>query len=121
MIAPGDGGVEIADEVLREAVREGFAAELNGDGVGEVLVHDKGDEEGIAWGPGGGLVAEETEFEGKMGLLEGDGCVDSGGVALKGVELVGWEVGGCAVGGGAELEGSLEAVVGEEGGAKDLG
>lgn len=40
VVAPGDGGVEIADEVLREAGGEGFAAELDGEGVGEVLVHD---------------------------------------------------------------------------------
>lgn len=67
------------------------------------------------------MVTEETELEGEMGLLEGDGGVDSGGVALEGVELVGWEDGGGAVGGGTELEGSLEAVVGEERWAKDLG
>ena len=107
--------------MLREAGGEGFAVELGGEGVGEVLEHDEADEEGVAWGPGRGLVVEETEFEREMGLLEGDGGVDSGGVAFEGVELAGWE-GRCgSVGGGAELEGALEAVVGEEGGAKDLG
>jgi hypothetical protein len=69
----------------------------------------------------GGLVAEEAEFEREMGLLDSDGGVDSGGVALEGVELVGWECGDGAVGGGAELEGSLEAVVGEKRCAEDLG
>jgi hypothetical protein len=67
------------------------------------------------------LVVEEAEFEREMGLLEGDGGVDSGGVALEGVELVGREGGSGPVGGGAELEGSLKAIVGEEGWAKDLG
>ncbi len=37
------------------------------------------------------------------------------------MELIGWECGEGAVGGGAELEGALEAVVGEEGWAEDLG
>jgi hypothetical protein len=56
-----------------------------------------------------------------MGLLEGDGGVDSGGVALEGVKLVGWEGDDGTVGSGTELEGSLEAVVGEEGWAEDFG
>jgi hypothetical protein len=121
VVAPGDCWVEIADEVLRETVGEGFATELGGEGVGEVLEHDKADEEGIAWGPGGWLVVEKAELEGEMGLLEGDRGVDSGGVALECVELVGWEGSYGAVGGGTELEGSLEAVMGEEGWAEDLG
>jgi hypothetical protein len=121
VVAPGNGGVEIADEVLGEARCESFAAELDGEGVGEVLVHDKGDEEGVAWGPGGRLVAKETELEWEMGLLDTDGGVDSGGVTLKGVELIGWQCGDGAVGGGAKLKGSLDAVMGEKRWAENLG
>ena len=62
-----------------------------------------------------------TELEREMGALDGDGGVDAGGVALEEVELVGWEGGDGAVGGGADLEGALEAVVGEEAGAEDFG
>jgi hypothetical protein len=121
MVAPGDYGVEVGDEILREAGGEGFAAEFGGEAGGEVLEHDEADEEGVAGGPGGGLVAEEAELEGEMGALEVDGGVDAGGVALEEVELVGREGGEGAVGGGAEEEGALEAVVGEERGAEDLG
>jgi len=121
MVTPGDGWVEVADQVLRETGGQGFAVELYGEGVGEVLRHHEGDEEGVARSPGGRLIVEEMEFQGEMGLLERDGGVDTGGVALEGVELVGWEGGDGAVGGGAELEGSLEAVVGEERWAEDLG
>jgi hypothetical protein len=120
VIAPGDYGVEVGDEVL-ETGGKGFAAEFRGEAGGEVLKHDEGDEEAVARGPGGGLVAEEAELEGEMGALEVDGGIDAGGVALEEVELVGGESGDGAVGGGSEEEGALEAVVGEEAGAEDLG
>ena len=84
-------------------------------------IHDEGDEEGVARGPGGGVVVEEAEFEGEVGALGGDGGVDAAGVEFEPVELVGREDGDGAVGGGAELEGALGAVVGEERGAEELG
>jgi hypothetical protein len=120
-VAPGDSGVEVADEVLGETGGEGFAVELGREGRGEVLIHHEGDEKGVARGPGGRLAVEEAELEGKVGLLESDGGIDPRGVALEGVELVGWEGGDGAVSGGTELEGSLETVVSEERRAKDLG
>jgi hypothetical protein len=67
------------------------------------------------------LVAEETELEGEVFALEFDGGVDAGGVALEEVELIGGEGGDGAVGGGSDEEGSLEAVVRDEGGAEDFG
>jgi hypothetical protein len=85
------------------------------------LEHDEADEEGVAWRPWGGLVAEKAELEREMGTLQSDGGVDTGGVLLEEMELVGRESGEGAVGGDAELEGTLEAVVDEEAGAKDLG
>jgi hypothetical protein len=98
VIAPGDYGVEVGDEGLGEACGEGFAAELGGEAGGEVLKHDEADEEAVARGPGGGLIAEETELEGEMGALEVNGGVDAGGVALEEVELIGGESGEGAVG-----------------------
>ena len=121
MVTPGDGGVEIADEVGGKFCGEGFAVEFSGEAGGEVLEHDKADEERVAWRPGSGLVAEEAELEWEVGTLEVDGGVDTGGVLLEEVEFVGREGGEGAVGGDAELEGALEAVVDEEAGAKDLG
>ena len=121
VVTPGDDGVEVADEVLREAGGEGFAVELGGEAGGEVLEHDEADEEGVARCPGGGLVAEETELEREVGALEGHGGVYAGGILLEEVKLIGREGGDGAVGGGAELEGALEAVVGEERRAEDLG
>ncbi len=121
VVAPGDDGVEVADEVLGQAGGEGFAVELGGEAGGEVLEHDEADEECIARSPWGGLVAEEAELEREVGALEGHGGVDAGGVVLEEVKLIGREGGDGAVGGGAELEGALEAVVGEERGAEDLG
>jgi hypothetical protein len=121
VVAPGDGGIEVADEVLREAGGEGFAVELGGEAVGEVLEHDEADEEGVAGRPGGGLVVEEAELERKVGALESDGGVDAGSVLLEEVELVRGEGSDGAVGGDAELEGALEAVVDDEGGAEDFG
>jgi hypothetical protein len=85
------------------------------------LKHDEADEDGVAWSPGFGLIAEDTELEREMGALDGDGGVDACGVAFEEVELAGWEGGNGAVGGGADLEGALEAVVGEEAGTEDLG
>jgi hypothetical protein len=67
------------------------------------------------------LIAEEAELEREVGALEVDGGVDAGGVAFEEVELIGGEGGDGAVGGGAEEEGALEAVVGEETGAEDFG
>ena len=118
VVAPGDYGVEVGDEGLREAGGEGFAAELGGEAGGEVLKHDEGDEEAVARGPGGGLIAEEAELEGEVGALEFDGGVDAGGVALEEVELIGGEGGDGAVGGGADEEGALEAVVSEKPGPR---
>ena len=83
MVAPGDYGVEVGDEVLGEARGEGFAAEFGGEAGGEVLKHDETDEEAVARGPGGGLIAEEAELEREVGALDVDGGVDSGGVALE--------------------------------------
>ena len=85
------------------------------------MKHHQGDEEAVARGPGGGLIAEEAELEREAGALEFDGGVDAGGVALEEVELVGGEGGDSAVGGGSDEEGALEAVVCEEAGAKDFG
>jgi hypothetical protein len=121
VVAPGDYGVEVGNEVLRETGGEGFAAEFGGKAGGEVLKHDEADEEAVARGPGGGLIAKEAELEREVGALEVDGGVDAGGVALEEVELVGGEGGEGAVGGGSDEEGALEAVVGEEAGAEDLG
>jgi hypothetical protein len=121
VVTPGDDGVEVADEVLREAGREGFAVELGGEAGGEVLEHDEAYEEGVARSPGGGLVAEETELERQVGALEGHGGVYAGGILVEEVKLIGREGGDGAVGGGAELEGALEAVVGEKRDAEDLG
>jgi hypothetical protein len=121
VVAPGDYGVEVGDEGLGETGGEGFAAELGREAGGEVLKHDECHQEAVAWGPGGGLIAEEAELEREMVALEFDGGVDAGGVALEEVELIGGEGGEGAVGGGSDEEGALEAVVGEEAGAEDLG
>jgi hypothetical protein len=121
VVAPSDYGVEVVDEVLGEARAESFAAELGGEAGGEVLKHDEADEEAVARGPEGGLIAEETELEREVGALEVDGGVDAGGVALEEMELIGGESGDGAVGGGSDEEGALEAVVSEEAGAEDFG
>jgi hypothetical protein len=121
VVAPGGYRVEVGDEILREAGGEGFAAELGGEAGGEVLKHDEADEEAVARGPGGGLIAEEAELEGEMGALQFDGGVDAGGVALEEVELIGGEGSEGSVGRGSDEEGALEAVVWEEAGAKDFG
>jgi len=121
VIAPGDYGVEVGDEILRKTRGEGFATELGGEAGGEVLKHDEADEEAVARGPGSGLIAEEAELEREVSALEVDGGVDAGGVALEEVELIGGEGRDGAVGGVADEEGALEAVVSEEAGAEDLG
>jgi hypothetical protein len=69
VVAPGSYGVEVGDEGWGETRGEGFAAELGGETGGEVLKHDEGDEEAVARGPGGGLIAEEAELEGEVGAL----------------------------------------------------
>jgi hypothetical protein len=111
----------VVDEVLGEARGEGLAAEFGRKAGGEVLKHDEADEEAVAWSPGGGLIAEETELERKVGALEVHRGVDAGGVALEEMELIGGESGDGAVGGGSDEEGALEAVVSEEAGAEDFG
>jgi len=121
MVAPGDGGVEIADEVCREFGGESFAVQFGGEAGGEVLEHNEADEEGVARRPGGGLVAEEAELEREVSALEVDGGVDSGGVSFEKMKLIGREGGDSAIGGDAELEGALEMVVDEEARAKDFG
>ena len=121
VVAPGDDGVEVGDEVLRESRGEGLAVELGGEAGGEVLEHDEADEEAVARGPGGGLIAEEAELEREVGALEVDGGVDAGGVALEEVELIGGRVAMARSAEARMQEGALEAVVGEEGGAEDLG
>lgn len=120
MVAPGEHGVEIADEVCGEFGGESFTVEFGGEAGGEVLKHDEADEESVAWCPGGGLIVEEAELEGEVRALKGDGGVDSGGVPFEDVELVGREGGDGSVGGDAELKGALQAVVNEEAGAEDF-
>ncbi len=121
VVAPGAYGVEIGQERGWEAGGEDFAAEFLREAGGEVLEHDERDENGVAWGPGGGVVVEETEFERQVGTLDGDGGVDAAGVELEVVEL-GW-IKNCdsSVCCSAELEGALGAVVSEERGAEEFG
>ena len=120
VVAPGGYGVEVGDEVLRETRGKGFAAEFGGEAGGEVLKHDEADEEAVAWGPGCGLITEETEFEREVGALKFHGGVDAGGVALEEVELVGWKSADGAVCGCADEEGALKTIVSEERGAEDF-
>ena len=121
VVAPGAGGVEVGDELGREFGGDGFAAELGGEGVGEVLKEGEADEDGVAGRPVGGLVAEEAELEGEVIALESDGGVDAAGVEIEPVHLVGGEGGDGVLGGGAEEEGALGAVVAEHGVAEDFG
>ena len=121
VVAPGAYGVEVGEKFRRQLCGEGFAVELLGEGVGEVLEHGEADEDGVAGRPRGGLVAEDAEFDGEMRALGGDGGVDAAGVELEPVQLVGWEGSGGAVGGGTDLEGALGAVVRDEAGAEDFG
>lgn len=121
VIAPGADGIEIGEEIGREADCDGLAGEFCREAVGEVLEHDESDEDGVARGPRGGGVAENAELEGEVGALEGDGGVDATGVELDVVELLGGEGGDGAVGGGAELEDALDPVVLKEFVAEDFG
>lgn len=121
VVSPGAYGVEVGDEVGGEFGGEGFAVEFLREGVGEVLEHGEAYEHAVAGGPGGGLVAEDAELKREVGALGFDGGVDAAGVELELAELVGGEGGDGAVGGGADLQGALGAVVGDEGGAEDLG
>lgn len=129
MVAPGTYGVEIGEEIGAllgcgrggKAGGEGFAVELLREGVGEVFEEDEGDEDGVARGPRLGVVGEHMELEREVVVLGGDGGVDAGGVAFEVVELVGGELSEDTVGGRAEGEGALEAIVGDEAGAEDLG
>jgi hypothetical protein len=120
VVAPGGHGVEVGDEVLGESGGEGFAAEFGGEAGGEVLKHDEADEEAVAWGPGCGLIAEETELEREVSALERHGGVDAGGVALEEVELIGGKSGDGAVCGCPDEEGALKMIVSEERGAEDF-
>jgi hypothetical protein len=121
VITPGDYGVEIADEMLGKFGGEGFAVEFGGEAGGEVLKHDEADQKRVAGCPRSGLVAEEAELEREMRALDVDGGIDAGGVTLEEVKLIGREGRDGAIGGGAELEGALETVVGQEGRAEDFG
>jgi len=44
VVAPGANGVQIGDEIGSEVRGKGLAIEFRGEGVGEVLEHDKSDE-----------------------------------------------------------------------------
>jgi len=107
VIAPGDCGIEIGDEVLGETSGEGFAVELGSEAGGEVLVHDEADEERVTRRPWGGLIAKKAELEWEMRALMIDGGVDAGGVTLEVVKLVGGESDGGVLGGRANEEGAL--------------
>ncbi len=125
MIAPGADGVEVGGELclqLGGKLRgEGRTRDFGWVGVGEVLEHGEGDEEGVAWGPGSGLVAQDAELDGEVVGLLRDGGVDADGEALEHVLLIGWKDGDGVIGGGADLQGALEAVVREERGTEDFG
>ena len=121
VIAPGAYRVEVGEERGREAGGEGFAAEFLREAGGEVLKHDEGDEDGVAWSPGGGIVVEETELEWEMGTLEVHGGVYAAGVEVEVVELGRIENCNGSLCGSTELKGSLGAVVSEELGAEEFG
>jgi hypothetical protein len=72
MIPPGADGVEIVEQLWRQAGGDGLTAELGRKVVGKVLEHDEADEKGVAGGPGRGIVAKDTEFEGEMFVLNCD-------------------------------------------------
>jgi hypothetical protein len=121
MIAPGSYGIEIAEKLCRQMGGDGLAAELGGEAIGQVLVHDEANEEGVARSPLGGVVAEGLKLEREMVTLQGDGGVDSAGVDLEIVKLIFGDGRYGAVGGGAQLERSLDAVVLEKRRPEDLG
>jgi hypothetical protein len=97
-----------------------FAGEFGGEAVGEVLEHDEANEDGVAGGPWSGSVAEDTEFQRKIGALDSDGGVDTACVELNVVKLLGGESGDGAVSCGAKLKSALNAVVLKEASAGDL-
>ena len=68
-------------------------------------------EDGVAGGPGVGVVASRWNSRGRCGRCDGDGGVDSAGVDFQPVLLVGRQGGDCAVGGGTNLECALQAVM----------
>ena len=121
MVAPGAGGVEVGDEFGEELGGEGFTVKLLREAGGEVLEEGQTDDNGVAGCPGGWLVAEESELEREVGTLGFHGGVDSAGVELQPVHLIGREGSEGTVCGGAELEGALEAVVGDHALAEDFG
>jgi hypothetical protein len=121
VVAPSDGGVEIADQVCGEYGGEGFAVEFSGEAGGEVLEHDEADEEGVAGCPGSGLVMEEAELKREVGSLEVDRSVDAGRVSLEEMKLVRWDGRDSAVSGEAKLKGALKAVVDEQTRAENFG
>ncbi len=121
VVAPGAGGVEVGDEFGGEFGGEGFTVEFLREAGGEVLEEDEADGDGVAGCPRGGLIAEEAELKREVRALGFHGGVDAAGVEFEPAHLVGWEGGVGAVGGLADLEGALEAVVGDHALAKDLG
>ena len=121
MVAPRAYRVEVGEQFGRQLRGEGFAVELLREGVGEVLEHGETDEQGVTGRPRCGLVAEDTELDGEMRALRGDGGVDAFGIELQPAELVGREGGDGAVGGGANLQDALGAIVGNEARPEDLG
>ena len=121
VVAPGDGGIEIADEMCGKFCSEGFAIEFGGKAGGEVLEHDETDEKRVARRPGGGLIAEEAELEWEMGALKVDGGVDTSGVSFEEMKLVGRQRCEGAIGGDAELKGALEAIMDGKTGAENFG
>jgi hypothetical protein len=100
---------------------DGLAAEFGGKAVGEVLIHDEADEEGVTRSPGRWVVAEDLEFEREMVALDGDGGVDSAGVDLEVVKLLFGDSRDGPVGGGPQLKSSLDTVMLEKGGPENLG
>ena len=102
------GGESLARELLREA-------------GGEVLKHHKLDQDGVARGPRRGPVGEQAELDGEAAALGGDGGVHSARVDLQPVALIGGQDGDGAVGGGAQLQAALQAVVIQQGAAKNGG
>lgn len=129
VVAPGADGVEVDEKLLArvggkrgiETSGEGFAVELGGEGVGEVLEHGEADQEGVARGPGRGGVVQKAKFDGQVIALRTNRCVDTAGVGLELVDLVGRQCMEGAIGGVTNTEGALEAVVLEVGRAEDFG
>jgi hypothetical protein len=121
MVAPGAYGVKIGDEFRRELGGEGFAVQFLREAGGEVLEENDANGNCVAGRPGSWLVAENTELDGEVRALGFDGGVDAAGVELEPAHLFGWKYGKGPVGGCTDLEGTLEAIVGEHTGTNDLG